>query len=77
MLKNTAFRRVQCIFEQALNKHHCSKKAQTPRDNPSPVTVSEPKHVKNEEMLKRKEREKQLLAKTKKKRLKTHLSKYF
>lgn len=42
-------------------------KAQTPWDNPSPVAFSESKHVKNKEMLKRKEQEKQLLAKNKKK----------
>lgn len=60
MLKNTTCRIVQHIFEQALNKHHHSMKAQTPWDNPSAVTVSEPKHVKNEEILKRKERKKQL-----------------
>lgn len=39
-----------------MNKHHFSIKAQTPWDNHSAVRVSEPKHVKNEEMVKRREK---------------------
>lgn len=45
---------VQYLFEQALHKHSCPMKAQTPQDDPSyAVPVSEPMHVKHEEILER------------------------
>jgi len=51
-------------------------KAQTPRDNPSPVTVSEPKHVKKWRDAKEERRREAIVGKKKPQKT-PHLSKYF